>query len=169
MGNHKIVAPAAATPVTRESGQATTRLPTEMLSEQVRRLVVFSTVGVVLWTFALLLDWFLVPTLLPGFVRNWRAIGIELYGSIGSAAMCYYMRRPQADAEAKNSAGPAMMLFHAVGIAMMNAWAYPPVGNDFMRLSFTSLLILIYAMIAPSSPRRMSSDVGSVTRRNWLP
>jgi len=156
MGQHKIVAPAPATAVTRgsESGP-TTRLPTEMLSEQVRRLVVFSTVAVVLWTFALLVEAVILPTLWTGHPRNWRAIVIEVFGSIGSGVMCYYMRRSSADAEHKNNAGPAMMLIHAIGIAVFNAWAYPPDGTDLIRVSWIALLILIYAIIAPTSPRRM--------------
>ncbi|HEY1305816.1 MAG TPA: serine/threonine-protein kinase [Vicinamibacterales bacterium] len=157
MGHQKIIARPAA-PIARtttEVGRSTTRLPTEMLSEQVRRLVVFSTVGVVLWTFALAVEAVILPALWPGWQRNWRAINIELFGSIGSAVMCYYMRWPRTDAEKKNSVGPAMMLFHAVGIAVFNAWAYPPIGNEMLRVSWIALLILIYSMIAPTSPPRM--------------
>ena len=156
MGHQKIIArPAAPIADTTVVGRSTTRLPTEMLSEQVRRLVVFSTVGVALWTFALAVEAIILPALWPGWHRNWRAISIELFGSIGSAVMCYYMRRPRTDAEQKNSVGPAMMLFHAVGIAVFNAWAYPPIGNEMMRVSWIALLILIYSMIAPTSPPRM--------------
>jgi serine/threonine-protein kinase len=157
MGHHKIVARAAAIPVTRasDSGHPTTRLPTEMLSEQVRRLVVFSTVGVVLWTFALTVEALILPTLWTGYQRNWRAIVIELFGSIGSGVMCYYMRRSSSDVERKNNLGPSMMLIHAVGIAVFNAWAFPPDGTELLRVSWIALLILIYSMIAPTSPRRM--------------
>src|SRR5512138_1212161 len=154
MANQKIIA-RPDTPVTRPTGAgATTRLPTEMLSDQVRRLVVFSTVAVVLWTFGLLVESIVLPILIPGH-RNWRAIIIELFGSIGSGVMCYYMRRPNTGAEQKNDAGPMLMLTHAVGIAVFNAWAYPPVGEELIRVSWIALLILIYSMIAPTSPRRM--------------
>ena len=154
---HQKIVPRAATPVTREtdSGPVTTRLPTEMLSEQVRRLVVFSTVGFVLWTFALAVETIILPTLWTGYQRNWRAMLIEVFGSIGSGVMCYYMRRSSSDAEQKNNAGPAMMLIHAIGIAVFNAWAYPPDGTELLRISWIALLILIYAIIAPTSPRRL--------------
>jgi tRNA A-37 threonylcarbamoyl transferase component Bud32 len=157
MGQHKIIAPAAATPLSRttDSGRSTVRLPTEMVSEQVRRLAVFSTVGVVLWTFALVLESFVVPALLTGGQRNWRAIAIQLFGSVGSAVMWFYMRRPEGEAELKNNIGVGMMLLHAVGIAVFNAWAYPPKGDDIMRISWISLDILIYSMIAPTTPRKM--------------
>jgi serine/threonine-protein kinase len=48
-----------------------------------------------------------------------------------------------------------MMLIQGAAIAAFNAWAVPPAGDDIMRISWICLLILIFAMIAPSSPRRM--------------
>jgi len=133
----------------------TTRLPTEMLSEQAQRLVVFSTVALVLWTFALMLDSFLLPWLWEGWVRNWRAITLQACGVTGSAAMYWHLRRSSTSIERKSNAGVAMMLMHGAGIAAFNAWAVPPPGTDIMRISWICLLILIFAMIAPSSPRRM--------------
>jgi hypothetical protein len=133
----------------------TSRLPTELLSEQAQRLVVFSTVALVLWSFALLLDSFLMPWFAAGWVRNWRAIILQLFGAGGSAVMCWYLRRASTSFEEKSNAGIAMMLMQGAGIAGFNAWAVPPAGTDIMRISWICLLILIFAMIAPSTPRRM--------------
>src|SRR5690242_1745312 len=155
MGNHTSIARVDRHAArSADVGRSTVRLPTEMLSEQVRRLAVFSTVGVVLWTFALAIEAILLPAVWSGWHRNWPAIGIELFGSIASAVMWVYMRS-RAHAEQKNDVGPAMMLIHAVGIAVFNAFAYPPMGNEMLRVSWIALLILTYSMIAPSSPRRM--------------
>ena len=137
-----------------DSGR-TSRLPTELLSEQAQRLVVFSTVALVLWTFALILDSFIMPWLWDGWERNWRAIVLQLCGSTGSAVWCWYLRQSDTTLENKSSAGIAMMLMHGAGIAAFNAWAVPPAGTDIMRISWICLLILISAMIAPSTPRRM--------------
>jgi eukaryotic-like serine/threonine-protein kinase len=137
-----------------DSGR-TTRLPTELLSEQAQRLVVFSTVALVLWTFALMLDSFLMPWLWDGWVRNWRAIILQICGATGSAVMYWHVRSASTSIESKSNAGVAMMLMHGAGIAAFNAWAVPPAGDDIMRISWISLLILIFAMIAPSTPRRM--------------
>ena len=137
-----------------DSGR-TSRLPTELLSEQAQRLVVFSTVGLVLWSFALLLDSFIMPWAWDGWVRNWRSITLELCGSIGSAVMCWYLKQSDTTLEEKSNAGIVMMLMHAAGIAAFNAWAVPPVHGDILRISWICVLILIYAMIAPSTPRRM--------------
>jgi tRNA A-37 threonylcarbamoyl transferase component Bud32 len=135
-----------------DSGR-TGHLPTELLSEQAQRLVVFSTVALVLWTFALMLDSFIMPWL--GWVRNWRSITLEVCGAGGSAAMYWYLRQSAITLEGKSNAGIAMMLMHGAGIAAFNAWAVPPAGDDILRISWICLLILIFAMIAPSTPRRM--------------
>ena len=137
-----------------DSGRLT-RLPTELLSEQAQRLVVFSTVALVLWTFALILDSFIMPWLWEGWVRNWRAIILQLCGATGSAVMYWHLRSASTSIESKSNAGVAMMLMHGAGIAAFNAWAVPPAGDDIMRISWICLLILIFAMIAPSTPRRM--------------
>ena len=137
-----------------DSGRLT-RLPTELLSEQAQRLVVFSTVALVLWTFALMLDSFIMPWLWEGWVRNWRAIILQLCGATGSAVMYWHLRSASTSIESKSNAGVAMMLMHGAGIAAFNAWAVPPAGDDIMRISWICLLILIFAMIAPSTPRRM--------------
>jgi serine/threonine-protein kinase len=137
-----------------ETGRAT-RLPTELLSEQAQRLVVFSTVALVLWSFALLLDSFIMPWFLTGGVRNWRSIILQLCGSIGSGAMCLYLRQSDTTLEEKSNAGLGMMLMNAAAIAAFNAWAVPPIHGDVLRISWIGLLILIYAIIAPNTPRRM--------------
>ena len=153
MGHKLLARPAVPSPViTTDISRSTTRLPTEMLSDQVRRLVVFSTVAFVLWTFALMVEAVILPVLWTGH-RNWSAVSIEIFGSIGSGIMCYLMRRSRLDDQRKNDLGPVMMLIHAVGIAVFNATAYPPMGDELLRVSWIALLILIYSMIAPTSPR----------------
>jgi serine/threonine-protein kinase len=116
---------------------------------------VFSTVALVLWTFALMLDSFFMPWLWEGWVRNWRAISLQLCGVAGSAFMYWHLRRSSTTLEEQSSAGITMMLIQGAAIAAFNAWAVPPQGDDIMRISWICLLILIFAMIAPSSPRRM--------------
>ncbi len=133
----------------------TLRLPTEMLSEQAQRLVVFSTVALVLWSFALMMDSFILPWVWQGWMRNWRSITLQLCGVTGSALMYWYVRSASTSIESKSNAGVAMMLMHGAGIAAFNAWAVPPSGEDVLRISWICLLILIFAMIAPSAPRRM--------------
>ena len=144
------------TPIT-DPGRST-RLPTELLSDQVRRLVVFAGIGLAVWSFAFVLDLVLLPVLEPGWVTNWRAVVVESGGILGSALAWLYLRRPQTADESKCDHGIGVMLMHAALIAVMNAWALdaPSVeAADIGRPSWTALLIVIHAMIAPSTPRRM--------------
>jgi len=137
---------------------ATTGLPTELVADQVRRLTVFATIGLAVWSFAFVLEIVLLPWLETGWVTNWRAAGIEVAGMLGSAAAWLYLRRSQTSNQAKCDIGIPVMLMHAGLIAVMNAWALDaPAADaaDIGRPSWTALLIVIYAMIAPSTPRRM--------------
>jgi eukaryotic-like serine/threonine-protein kinase len=146
-----------ATSTTRDLGR-TTRLPTELLTEQAARLTVFATVAAVLWSFALLLDIAILPALSATWVRNWRIIPIEITGVIGSAIMRWYLSRSETTSDRKSTIGFAMMLMNAGLIAAANAWAMPalpPEAPEIGRPSWIALLILIFAMIAPGAPQRM--------------
>jgi serine/threonine-protein kinase len=139
-----------------DTGQ-TTRLPTELLTEQAERLTVFTTVAFALWSIALLLDLVLLPAF-NGWTRNWRIIPIEIVGTLGSAAMCWYLRRSKPTHEQKTLVGFGVMLLNAGLIAAANTWALPvTTANppDVGRPSWIALVIVIFAMIAPSTPRRM--------------
>jgi serine/threonine-protein kinase len=142
---------------TRETGQ-TTRLPTELLTEQAARLTVFATVAAVLWSFALLMDVAILPALSATWVRNWRIIPLEITGVVGSIIIRWYLRRAETTAERKSTIGFAMMLMNGALIAAANAWAMPalpPEAPEIGRPSWIALLILIFAMIAPGEPRKM--------------
>jgi hypothetical protein len=141
----------------RDSGR-TTRLPTELLTEQAARLTVFATVAAVLWSFTLLLDIAILPALSSTWVRNWRIIPLEITGVVGSIIMRWYLGRAATTAERKGTIGFAMMLMNGALIAAANAWAMPalpPEAPEIGRPSWIALLILIFAMIAPGAPRRM--------------
>ena len=141
----------------QETGR-TTRLPTELLSEQATRLTVFTTVAAVLWSFALLMDVVILPALSETWVRNWRIIPIEIVGVVGSVLMRWYLRRADTSAEHKSTVGLGMMLMNGALIAAANAWAMPAIPPDapeIGRPSWIALLILIFSMIAPGVPRQM--------------
>jgi eukaryotic-like serine/threonine-protein kinase len=141
----------------RETGRST-RLPTELLTEQAARLTVFTTVAAVLWSFVLLLDLVLLPALSANWIRNWRIIPIEIVGAATSVVMRWYLRRTGTSIERKSTLGLAVMIMNAALIAAANAWAMPaipPGAPEIGRPSWIALLILIFAMIAPGVPRQM--------------
>lgn len=144
------------TPVSRSDGARTTgRMPEELVSEQVRRLATFVGVAGAIWSFALLID----AVVLPGFnetgQRNWRAIPVEVAVATASMGIWLYIWLANCAPAAKTTIGLVFMLLNAVGIAAMNAWAMPLAGPNDMHLSWMTVLILIYSMIAPTTPRKI--------------
>jgi serine/threonine-protein kinase len=152
----KIVARRASTTAPNHSG-TTTGLPSDLLSEQVERLVLFSAVGAGLWTFGIVLDRFVIPQL-PGGVTYpvWKANLIEVVGVAVSVVMFLYARFSRHSALIKTEAGLVYLVLSSFGIAMLNTWVMtPPTTAQMMKLSWITIAILVYSMIAPSSPRKM--------------
>jgi tRNA A-37 threonylcarbamoyl transferase component Bud32 len=138
-----------------DSRRGTGRIPEELLSEQVQRLAVFAAVVGAVWAFGLFMDLVVLPVAKGTGIRNWRAIPIEVVATIVSAAMCAFARFSSAGVRAKIDAGLVFMLLNGAGIAAMNAWASLPPRPDEIHISWITVLILVYAMIAPSTPRRI--------------
>jgi serine/threonine protein kinase len=131
------------------------RIPEELLTEQVQRLGVFGAVVGAVWAFGLFMDAVVLPTASGTGLRNWRAIPIEIIALVASGLLCLFIHRVPASAVAKINGGLAYMLLNAVLVATVNAWASLPPRNGEIHISWITVLILVYSMIAPSAPRRM--------------
>ena len=149
----KIVARLDETPVPGDS-RRTGRVPAELISEQVQRLGVFGWVVAGVWAFGLILDLVVMPAT-GAAARNWRAIPIELGAIAASMALCFIVHRSRLPDATKLNAGLVYMLLNAAGIAALNATAYLPPRLGEIHISWITVLILVYSMIAPASPRRM--------------
>jgi serine/threonine-protein kinase len=151
----KAIAPRAQTPApVGSSGIRTSgRLPEDLLREQVRRLVASSLVIAACWMFGLAMDTVVVPAM--GFPRKDLAIVIEIAGIALSAAMFAYLRASAHRSETKTTMGLVFMVLNAFGIAIMNAEALGAAMPNIPMVSWTAVLILIFATISPTSPRRM--------------
>ncbi len=147
----------ASTPIphSRDTGRTTTRLPDELVDEQVHRLGLFSTVVSGLWAFGLVLDTLLIPLTAPDGHVNTRAVALEVSGMILGALMFWYLRYVGHAARRKLDVGLGYMILNAVGIALLNTWVFLPPVDQPLHLSWAAVLILIFSMIAPVSPRKM--------------
>jgi serine/threonine protein kinase len=153
----KLVARRASTPAPSQTHDTPSALPTDLLSEQVERLVLFSAVGAGLWTFGIVLDRLVIPQL-PGGVPYpvWKPNLIEGLGVAVSIAMFLYARYSRHSALVKTEVGLLYLVLSSFGIAMLNTWVMtPPTTAAMMKLSWITIAILVYSMIAPSSPRKM--------------
>jgi serine/threonine-protein kinase len=152
----KVIAPRVPTPVPSAAGtgRLTSRLPDDLLAEQIERLAVFSAVITGLWGFGLAMDTVVVPLLL-GFARVPFAIIIETCGVSVSAAMYLYVRRANHTLDTKAAAGLGYLIANAVGVALLNTLALRGRMPDGPWVSWIAVLILVFSMIAPARPLPM--------------
>jgi serine/threonine-protein kinase len=136
----------------RESGFS---LPDDLLSEQVKRLALFCLIAALMWTVGLLMDLFLIP-IASGNPRNWRSLTLEAMAGAVSLAVGLYATRSKAPPAHKGAVGVVFMLFNAAAIAALNTWAVPPPTElPKIHLSWVTIAILVYSMVAPHAPRTM--------------
>jgi serine/threonine-protein kinase len=152
----KIIARRAETPApgVRDT-RSTTRLPDDLLAEQVRRLALLSAVLGALWTYGLSMDAFILKFVMPSVAGNPVAQGVEMAGILVSAAMFAYVRYAPHTADVKRSVGLGYMIANAIGVALLNTWATSPVYGAGPTVSWIAVLILVFSMISPTTPRRM--------------
>ena len=133
-----------------------TRTGPEPETEEVKRLTVFAAIAAIVWSFALFIDLVFLPAAgYPG-APNWRSATAEIFAITASVAMYLFARLSSAPPKTMVDAGFALMIANAIAIALFNAWAVPPpVTFELRQLSWATILILVYSMIAPSTPRRM--------------
>jgi eukaryotic-like serine/threonine-protein kinase len=156
MADHmKRIACRVRTPVPgRESGR-TTRLPDELLEEQVYRLALLTAVIAGLWTLGLFVDFVLAPLVWGVTDVSRQGIAVEITGLVISLFMYGYVRFSGDSPQRKTDAGLAFLVWNAMGVAVLNTWVAPPSADQVTHLSWASVGILVYAVIAPASPRKM--------------
>jgi serine/threonine-protein kinase len=89
--------------------------------------------------------------------RNWRSVLLEFFGIFTSLVVALYAATSTAPTERKRDVGLGLMLFTAANLALLTTWAVPPppFSTDIVYVSWITVLILVYSMIAPHTPRRM--------------
>jgi eukaryotic-like serine/threonine-protein kinase len=157
MADHKLkrIACRARTPLPGRDSDRTTRLPEELLEEQVYRLTLLTGVIAGLWSLGLFVDVVLAPMVWGVTDISRQGITVELIGLVSSAFMFGYIRFSGDTPERKTDAGLAFLVWNAMGVAVLNTWVAPPPSAQVTHLSWIAVGILVYAVIAPASPRKM--------------
>jgi tRNA A-37 threonylcarbamoyl transferase component Bud32 len=140
--------------IASNGGRTTTRLPEELLEEQTQRLALLCAVVAGLWTFGLSVHVFLAP-LAWGSPVSAEGVAVDLIGIAVAAFMFGYVRFSGDTPQRKADAGLAFLVFNAMGIAVLNTWVVPPSPDAVIQVSWVAVGILVYAVIAPASPRKM--------------
>ena len=156
MADHmKRIACRMRTPVPGRDSGRTTRLPDELLEEQVYRLAVLTAVIAGLWTLGLFVDIVLAPFVWGVTEVSKQGIAVEITGLVMSLFMYGYVRFSGDSPQRKTDAGLAFLVWNAMGVAVLNTWVAPPSDAQVTHLSWAAVGILVYAVIAPASPQKM--------------
>lgn len=148
----KRIAPRLSTPG-QSAPLSDPRLQPDLLEDQISRLKVLTLIAAGLWGVGLSMDAVILPLALGATAP---AIGLIIEGTavVVSLAIYVWLRGPSGSAIAKADAGLWVMMLNAAGITLIDTWVNDPmmmVGH----LSWTAVVILLSAMIVPSTPKRM--------------
>ena len=107
-----------------------------------------------LWALGLFVDFALAP-LVWGANVEMEGVSVEITGLVIAVFMWGYVRFSGDTPQRKADAGLAFLVWNAMGIAVLNTWVLPPPPEQTIHLSWITIGILVYAVIAPASPRKM--------------
>ena len=123
-------------------------LPEDLRRDQLARIQLLYAAGVALWGITLVLDRYLSPN----GDRGPYATAIEATVLLLDALTVAYVRFSRAHERHKVLLGSAMIVVNAIAIALLNSWMPQPLTSR--SISGVTLLLLLFGMIAPASPRR---------------
>jgi serine/threonine protein kinase len=154
-----LIVPREPTPTSGRSPTTgfTRTLPSDLVTDQLGRLALFSLIAIVLWTVALLLDQLVMMTAPDAFQTvGGKARVIEVVGLIVSSVMFVYVRYAKHTPETKTDVSLVYLLLNALAIAALNTWVVPPpLQGRMVGVSWIPILLLLYSMVAAVSPGKM--------------
>ncbi len=130
------------------------RLPDDLLDDQIKRFVVFALVSGGLWGIGLVMDSVVLPRYFGAQVPP-SALVIQGAAVVLAAVLYAWVRFAPGSARDKSDAGMWLMLINAAGIALIETWASDPTFATIGHVSWTAIVILLSAMIVPSTPGKM--------------
>ena len=148
--NQPVVVPKLTPPPARGG---TAGLPTDIVSEQARRIVLFSGVAAFMWTFGLTMDTLVLPATI-GIEAPRPAVILEVVASVISIAVFLFLRFVHLAPHAKCGAGMWVLVLNAALITVFDMFNLSMFEAAIGLPSWTAILILASAMIMPATPRR---------------
>jgi eukaryotic-like serine/threonine-protein kinase len=146
----RVIEPGLRTDIGRRTpSHESSALPEDLLKEQSLRLELLYIVGIGLWAITFLMDLFVAP---QGDRGPYRFL-IEGAAATLAAATACYAHFGRCCHRMKIDVGVALMVPHAFALALLNSWTEQP--TTMRPVSGVTVLILLFGMLAPASPRRM--------------
>ncbi len=154
----KLVAPRAPTPATPAPGRPSSSLPADVVAAQVERLRLFCLVSGGLWMVGLVMEAWIFPRLL-GATRSPSAVGITIAAVLTAVAIYAYVCYSPRSMQHKTDGGLWLMVLNAFYVALLETWARSPIDLRPGQATWITIIILLSAMIMPSTPRKMTVAV----------
>jgi tRNA A-37 threonylcarbamoyl transferase component Bud32 len=146
----KMIEPRLPTPYGSTGGTGLTPLPDDLLAAQCVRMALMYAVGAGLWIMGLIMG----SLVLPDIERfGPYSAYIKSAGAATCLLMLAYARLSPCGHPRKTDVGLFMMSINAFLIALLNSWTEQP--TTWRPLSWIAIVIIVYAMIAPATPRKM--------------
>jgi eukaryotic-like serine/threonine-protein kinase len=154
MAHKDMIEPRLQTPTPTARLRMTSRLPDDLMSEQVERVGLLLATGVGLWTFGLAMDAFIVPLSFAVPVPR-HAVVIELFAILVSALMYVYVKYSKHSPQTKTEAALGYLIFSSLAIAILNTWTLPALERSLGQLSWITIIILVSSMIVMTTPQKV--------------
>jgi serine/threonine-protein kinase len=108
-----------------------------------------------MWAVGLFMDGVVLPRTF-GAVVSRAAILVELFAVLTAVVIFFYVRYAPRSAQSKTDAGLWLMVLNAFFVAVVETWASDASNVMVGQLSWIAIVILLSAMILPSTPRKMA-------------
>ena len=130
-------------------------LPDDVQQDAAKRLAALCGIGAGIWMIEVVMANALRPTSVPtAFPWPGNLIGGVMIAALAASAL--HVRRRAAHAScAMLDLGLGVLIANSLAIAVINEWV--PASADTRPLSWNAILILMYAVAAPTTPTRMLS------------
>ncbi len=128
-------------------------LPTDVVSEQARRIVLFSGVSAFMWTFGLTMDALVLPATI-GVEKPAAGIILEAVSAAATLAVFLFLRFTHRSAHDRCNAGMWLLVLNAALITAFDISTFAAKEPVIGLPSWTAVLILASAMIMSTTPRR---------------
>jgi serine/threonine protein kinase len=151
----KLVAPRPATPVSPAASRSGSHLPTDIVADQIQRLRLFCLIAGGMWLIGFVVDAFVFPRVLGTTVLR-AAVVIQLTAILSAVAIYVYVCYAPQSAKKKTDAGLWLMVLNSFDVALLETWVRSPLELKIGQPSWIAIVILLSAMIMPSTPRKMT-------------
>jgi len=149
-----------------DTGSATITLPTDIVLEQARRVVLFAGVSAFVWSFALTIDALVLPAFV-GIRPAAEGVRVEIAAAAVMIAVFLFLRLAHSSPNTKSKAGIWLVMLNALFLTVLELLQIEQAAEGLGRPSWTAIVILTAAVTMPTAPRR--TLIGSLVAASMGP